>query len=227
VSLLLEALGGGVELEGPQEVVGSLEVVANGPDLVDEVLNAGNTLGAELALNDGVVVQGDSGAVDLAEAAGVDQLADGGAGGETVGDEVLNLADHVPGGLVELHKHTVVDLTETEELHDLSLLGGELVDTADSHDEGDLGLTLDEEGTGLLGITAGLDKAGILSGVLLGVLLSVGKSSLALGGVGSLCSLAGLNDGLEDVGVTGSLLDEVLGHNSSAFLGGLPKTTSR
>jgi hypothetical protein len=38
-----------------------------------------------------------------------------------------------------------VELTESEELHNLLLLGGKLVDTSDSDDESDLGLGFDEE----------------------------------------------------------------------------------
>ena len=48
MSLLFEATEGGGELEGPKEVVGFLEVGADGPDFVDQILNAGN---AELAKN--------------------------------------------------------------------------------------------------------------------------------------------------------------------------------
>ena len=40
VPLLLEASQRRLQLEGPQEVVGLLEVRANGQDLVDKVLNA-------------------------------------------------------------------------------------------------------------------------------------------------------------------------------------------
>lgn len=39
VSLISEALLGRAQLEGPQEVVGLLEVGADGGDLVDKVLN--------------------------------------------------------------------------------------------------------------------------------------------------------------------------------------------
>jgi hypothetical protein len=225
VSLLLEALGGGVELEGPQEVVGLLELVTDGPDLVDEILDAGDTVVlGEDGLNNGVVVEGNSGAVDLTVATSVDELLDGGAGGVTVGDEGLDLADHVPGGSVESHEDTVVDLAETEELHDLLLLGGKLVDTSDTDNEGNLSLTLNKEGTGLLGVTLALDKSGISSGVLGGVGSGVLLSDGSLGGVLSLAGLAGLNKSLEDLGVTSGLLDEVLGNDGGLRLLLCPKT---
>ena len=91
VSLLFETLEGAVELEGPEEVVGFLEVGAHGPDLVDEVLDAGDALLAEGLLDDGVVVEGDARAVHLTEATLVDQLAHGVARRVPVGDVGLCL----------------------------------------------------------------------------------------------------------------------------------------
>jgi hypothetical protein len=49
-------------------------------------------------------------------------------------------AEHVDGGLVELDEDAVVDLTQPKELEDLADLGRDLVDTADAHHEGQLGL---------------------------------------------------------------------------------------
>lgn len=214
VSLLLEALKGGVELEGPQEVVGFLEVGTDGNDLMDEVFNARDTRLAKNAINDGVVIKRNSGAVNLTEAAAVDKLLDGGAGGVAVGDEGLNVADHVPGGLVKLDESTVVELAESEELHDLLLLGGKLVDTSDSDDKGNLGLRLDEEVSVLLGVTSALDEGGISGGILGGVLLSVLVSGISLGFAVSLGISTGLSEGGQSLGVTSSLLDDVLGDNS-------------
>ena len=133
MSLLLEALGWGGQLEWPEEVVGLLEVVTAGPDLVDEVLNAGDAALTELTSNHAVVGQSDSLAVDLSVASLVDELADGVAGWESVGDKWLNESDHVDGSSVQLHEHTVVELSQTEELHDLLLLWSKLVDTIKKH----------------------------------------------------------------------------------------------
>ena len=44
VSLLLKALKWGGKLEWPEEVVGLLEVGTNSPDLMDQVLDAGNSV---------------------------------------------------------------------------------------------------------------------------------------------------------------------------------------
>ena len=129
MSLLLPAVLWGVQLEWPQEVVGLLEGWSNSPDLVDEVLNAVDALLAEGTSDDAVVSQRDSGAVDLSVATLVDESADAVAGWVAVGDVWLDSPDHVDGGAVEADKHSIVDLSESEQLHDLLALGVQLVDT--------------------------------------------------------------------------------------------------
>lgn len=130
MSLLSEALLGRVELEGPEEVVDLLEVGSNGGDFVDKILNAGNTvLLSKDVLNDGVVSQGDSRAVDLSEASLVNELGNGSLRGVAIGDVGLDSSEHVDGGLVKLHEHTVVQLSKSQQLHDLLALGVKLVDT--------------------------------------------------------------------------------------------------
>ena len=133
MSLLLETTLRVGELEGPEEVVGLLEVRAAGDDLVDEVLHAVDATLVELTIDDLVVGESNSASVDLTVATLVNELGDGGAGGETVGDEGLDNADHVPGGLVQLDEDGVVDLSKSEELEDLLGLGGKLVDTKNTN----------------------------------------------------------------------------------------------
>ena len=60
--------------------------------------------------------------------------------------------EHVGGGLVHLDEDSVVDLPQSEKLEDLLDLGGDLVDTTDSHDEDQLGLGGDVVVAVLLGI---------------------------------------------------------------------------
>ena len=129
VSFLLESTEWGRQLEWPEEVVGLLELGSAGHDLVDEVLNAVDAVGSELAGDNAVVGEGDSGSVDLTISSLVDKVGDGVTGGVSVSDERLDHSEHVPGGLVQLHEHTVVELSKSEELQDLLGLGGELVDT--------------------------------------------------------------------------------------------------
>ena len=119
VSLLLEALGGAGELEGPEEVVGLLEFRSDGPDLVNEVLNAVDSAAlSEGVGNDGVIGEGDSGSVNLTVSSLVDESLESGAGRVSVGDERLNHSDHVDSGSGHSYEDSVMELSETEELHD-------------------------------------------------------------------------------------------------------------
>lgn len=129
VSLLLEPTVGGGELEGPEEVVGLLELRSDGNNLVNEVLDGVDSELSELTLNDGIVSERDSGSVDLSVSSLVNELLDGGSGWVSVGDEWFDDLDHVHGGLVQLNEDTVVELSKSEELQDLLGLRSELIDT--------------------------------------------------------------------------------------------------
>jgi hypothetical protein len=127
-----EATSGVGELEGPEEVVGLLEVGANSVDLVDQILHADNAVLAEGLLNDLVVGKRDTLLVDLSVTTLVDELTDTFEVGVTVSDVGVDDGQHLLGGLGETDEGTVVDLDQTEKLQDLARLRSNLVDTADS-----------------------------------------------------------------------------------------------
>lgn len=60
VSLDFESTEWGGKLEWPEEVVGLLEVLSAGDNLVDEILNAVDTVLTELSSDDAVVSEWDS-----------------------------------------------------------------------------------------------------------------------------------------------------------------------
>jgi len=94
VGLLPPAPGRVVELEGPQEVGGVLEVGADGEDLVDEVLHADDAHLAELGLDHLVGGDGGAVAVNLDKAALVDEVTHGLEVGAAVGDVGLSIIFH-------------------------------------------------------------------------------------------------------------------------------------
>lgn len=155
--LLWQASAGRAQLERPQKVANLLEGGAGRHELVDDVLDADDAVRSEGFLDDGVVGEGDAAALDLAGTALVDQLFDGLHVRVAPSHVGLDEPQHVDGGLVDLHEHGVVDLAQAEQLEDLAGLGVEVVDAADADDEGDLGLGLDEEAAGLLGLAAEAD----------------------------------------------------------------------
>merc|ERR1719232_1490944 len=171
VGLLPPPAGGGVQLEGPQKVGGVLEVGPDGDDLVDEVLDADNAELAQLLLDDVVGGDGRPVAVHLNEPTLVDQLAHRLQVGGSSSDEGLANPQHVDGGLVQLDEDTVVDLPQPEELEGLLDLGGDLVDTTNTDDEGVLVLSLDMVAALLLGLADQTDVLALDLAVLLGVLL--------------------------------------------------------
>jgi hypothetical protein len=141
-----ETTGGRGQLERPESVGDLLEVGADAgtksvyvpnasymhsrEDLMDDVLNAGDTELAEVGLDELVVGDGQALLVDLEVTALIDKLTDGLQVGVSVGDEGLDDLQHLAGGLGEPDEDTVVDLKETEKLEGLALLGVDLVDTA-------------------------------------------------------------------------------------------------
>ena len=129
VSLGGKALQRRGELEWPEEVVCLLEVGAESGDFVDEVLNTCNTVLAKNSFDDLVVSQRDSGSVDLAISSLVNELSDGGLRWVAIGNVWLNASEHVDCGLVQSDKDSVVQLSQSEELKDLLVLGVKVVDT--------------------------------------------------------------------------------------------------
>lgn len=130
MSLLSEALLGGVELEWPKEVVGYLEVRSMSSDLVNKIFDTRDSvLLSECLLNDGVISKRDSGSVHLAVTSLVDELSNSLLRRITIGNIWLNSSEHVNGGLVQSHEHSVVQLSQSKKLHDLFALGVKLVDT--------------------------------------------------------------------------------------------------
>ena len=160
------------ELEGPEEVGSLLEVGADGVDLVDEIFNTDNAVLAKVLLNNGVVSKSNALLVDLSVTTLVDELLDALEVGVTVGDPGLDDLQHLSGSLGDTDEDTVVDLEKTEELEDLAGLGGHLVDTLDTDDEDQLGLSRDVGGVLLLGNTVKTDLLALSIAVLLDVLLS-------------------------------------------------------
>jgi len=176
-----ETTGGVGQLEGPQEVGGLLEVGTDGVDLVDEILHADNAELSEGLLDDRVVGQGDALLVDLTISALVDELANRLQVGLTVGDVGVDELEHLGGGLGQTDKDSVVDLEKTQQLHDLAGLGGDVVDTLDTDNEGKLGLGGNVEVTGGLGLTTETDLITLLGAVLADVLISTLEDNLAVG----------------------------------------------
>jgi len=180
VGLLAPAATGVVQLEVPQKVVGDLEVGTDGVDLMNEVLDTDDAELAESLLDD-FVVESASSSLKLAESAFVDELADRLEVGITPGDVGIGDTQHAQRRLVQLDERRVVDLTQTQQLKDLSDSGVESVDTPDPHDDGQFGLRGHVEVAVLARITGQADLLQLGGFVLLGVSLGLLEDGLTLG----------------------------------------------
>jgi len=90
--------------------------------------------------------------VDLAVSSLEDEFSDGFGGGVTIGDVGLNSSEHIDGGSVKFDEDTVVELSESEESHDSDGFGIEFVNTSDSNDKGDFGVSRYVDLTGELSL---------------------------------------------------------------------------
>mmetsp|Transcript_5731 Transcript_5731/g.9647 ORF Transcript_5731/g.9647 Transcript_5731/m.9647 type:complete len:257 (-) Transcript_5731:32-802(-) len=209
--LVRESTTGAGELEGPQEVVGLLEVGSNSADLVDKISAALDTNRSNTLLDDGVVGDGDALLVELSEPTLENELLNSGARGVTVGYVRLDKTKHTDGRLVELDEASVVDLTKTEELHDLLGLGRDSDSTPDTDDKSNLGLSRDVESTLGLGLTT-VGNSGLVGSLVLSSVLLGGSDSILLvltlllpGFVGGLLGL------LSNLSLSGLLLENGFG----------------
>lgn len=166
--------------EWPQEVVNLLEVWTNSVDLVDQVLNGDDTVLTQSSLDDLVVRQSGSLVTDLTETSLVDQLSDGSQVRVTVGDVWLSQLEQLRGSLGDLNEDTGVDLGQSQQLQNLSWLRWDLVDTLDSDNENQLGLSLNVVRVGSLGLSLSLDDSTLGISVLLVVSSSSVGNSLSL-----------------------------------------------
>jgi len=153
------------QLEGPQKLVHLFEVLADNENLVDEVLNAEDASVAQLLGDDAVVGDGNALVVHVHEASLVDELSDGLQIRRSIGDIRLDELEHLLGGTGETDENSVVDLSQSQELQDLSRLGIHSVDTSDTDDYGELGLGLDEEVASRAGLSAEVDERAFLVAV--------------------------------------------------------------
>jgi hypothetical protein len=185
-----ETAGGVGQLEGPEEVVGLLEVGANSVDLVDQILHADNAELAEVLLDDLVVGEGSALLVDLSVTTLVQKLADGLQVGVTVGNVGVDNGQHLLGSLGETNESTRVDLEQTQKLEDLAGLGSNLVDTLDTDNKDELGLTLNEEAALLASNTVEADLLALSGAVLLNVRLGTLEDNTTLLLVGLYINLS-------------------------------------
>ena len=145
--LLAETTVRGVELEGPEEVGGLLEVRTHRNNFVNQIVHREDTVLSENSLDLLVIHERHTLTVQLGITTLVHQFADSLEVGVTVGDVGFHETEHLNGGLVQTNKDSIVDLAETEKTEDLLHLGRNLVDTTNTDHNGKTTFTFNEEVT--------------------------------------------------------------------------------
>ena len=120
------------QLEWPQKVARLLEIWPHGYNLMHQIFHADDTEFAEVLFDDLVVREGDSLLVDLSVSTLVNEVANGLHTGVAVGDVGFDYFEHFRSSFGKFDEDTIVDLEETEELHDLARFRSHLIDTDDS-----------------------------------------------------------------------------------------------
>jgi hypothetical protein len=140
---------------------------------MDQVLHADDAELAEVVLDQLVVCKRNALLVDLAISTLVDELTDRLEVGVAIGDVWVDNGKHLLGGLGQANEDAVVDLEKSEELEDLSGLGGDFIDTLDTHDKDKLWLILNVEAAILLAQTSETNLLALSIPVLLDVCLGL------------------------------------------------------
>jgi len=172
VRLLAPATGRCVQLEGPQEVGGVLEVASDSENFMDQIFHTDDVTTGQFTLNDVVAGQRNATATALGESSFVDQVPDALQVRVSPGNVGLADPEHVCGSLVQFNEDSVVDLEQTEELQSLAHLGAHLVHTSDTDDKSQSGFSRDVEVSFFPGLAGQPDFIVFLAAVLLDVLLS-------------------------------------------------------
>jgi len=152
-----EAASRARKLEGPQKVVGLLEVGPNSVYLVDQVLHTYDAVFAEIILDKLVVGKRDALLVDLAVTTLVDELADRFQVGVSVGNVRVDNGKHLGCSLGEADENTIVNLEEPEELKNLARFRSDLINTLNSKNKNQFRFIGNVERTLLLAQTGQTD----------------------------------------------------------------------
>lgn len=199
VSLGDETTLGGLQLEGPHELVGLLEVLLTLEEGKSKVINTVDAKVTEV-LSDHLV-RGDTDAltVDLGVAALVKKSGQGLEGWLTEGNLGGDKGKKLLRSTVETEKRSMVEAVQAKKGQNLTSTGGLMVDTGETDDEGNLGvsLLLEHKTTILIEGSAGGSLLGNHRGsLILEGLHGGGKLGSELGVVLSLSLLEGSDSSL-------------------------------
>jgi len=158
-----------VEFEWPQELVDVLEVLADGENFMDEILNADDSVFLELLGDDFVVGDGNPLSVDLTKTTLVDELFHSLQVGCSPSNIGLNEFQHFESGGVESDKDCILNLAKSEKSQNLFCSRINTIDTPNSNNQSESGFRFSEEVATRTSISSCNHQTSIFLSVFLGV----------------------------------------------------------
>jgi len=168
---LFVTTSGRAQFERPQKLVHGFKVLADNEDLMNNVLNAENAFAAKFFFDDGVVRDGNALMVDFGESSFVDQLSHCLQIRCSVSDVRFNEFEHFLSGGVQTDENGVVDLSQSQQLQDLSRFGIHSVDTSDTNNKSEFGFGFNIEVSGNSGSSSQFDQRSLSVSVLFHIVL--------------------------------------------------------
>jgi len=168
-----------VQLEGPQKFVRTFEMLSDGVNLMDEIFNTDDPLVLELLLDETIVGDRDSLSSDLEEPAFVDEMLDSLQVRGSVSHVGFHQLQHLTDGTIQSNKNGIVDLSQTEELQNLSSFRVNAVNTSDTDNNSESGFRLSEEVPASSGLSTKTNQRPFLFSVLFGVVSGPFKDDLS------------------------------------------------
>lgn len=114
VSLFLNSFSGRVQSERIQEIGDLFEVLSERVDLIDDILNAFNSVLSESLIYELIGAKWNLLSVELSEPSFVDEIFDCLSGWVSVGNIWLDSSEHIHNGLVVLKENCVSDSEHSE-----------------------------------------------------------------------------------------------------------------
>lgn len=114
MSLLLDSFSWRIESEWEEEVVDLLELGTEVNNLIDNILNAFDSVFTKTLLDDLILNKRNSLSVEFSESSLIDKRLDGTLGWESISNIWLDMSKHIHRGFVILDKDSITDLGKSE-----------------------------------------------------------------------------------------------------------------
>ena len=160
------------------------EVGSNSVDLVDQIFNTSDSKTLKMSLDQPVVGERNTLASHFGKTTLVNKLTDALEVRISVGNVWFHTTNQLGSGFVETNEDSVVDLSQSEELQNLTGSWGDSVNTSDTDNKGQLRLGFSEIISTLFGHSSKADEFLVSGMILFFIFLSLFEDVLSLDKIG-------------------------------------------